>query len=391
MVHLYHPKLQEEILKLEKHNKSSEFREGLGFGLGYNFNNLDEIVQNELLLLLLTDEKEPGFAVSLGNGLGCIFPSLSNKLQQKILKYLQRDWKFADGFGLGLSYSFKYQDKDAQEQISSLTATNASLQKYLEVSNDATIRTTITLLSEIILKYDDFPLPSSITSRSSTEFHPWNVGADHEREILFSGLGEDYCIGFIDMMNSTKIASGLAGTEISRYYSIFLNAMATIVNNFGAKIIKNAGDALIYYFPKTSDIHNKVAFKDVLECGITMMAAHRSINSKMQSERLPSINYRISADYGETQLAKSSSTQSQDLFGTAINVCTKINSKAPANKMVIGDGLYHIVKGLDDYNFTPIGEFPTSLNHNNTYSIYLVGSKQQENILNPFMRKSSVE
>ncbi|MGA8081073.1 MAG: hypothetical protein WB988_04360 [Candidatus Nitrosopolaris sp.] len=171
-----------------------------------------------------------------------------------------------------------------------MTATNASLQKYLEVSNDATIRTTITLLSEIILKYDDFPLPSSITSRSSTEFHPWNVGADHEREILFSGLGEDYCIGFIDMMNSTKIASGLAGTEISRYYSIFLNAMATIVNNFGAKIIKNAGDALIYYFPKTSDIHNKVAFKDVLECGITMMAAHRSINSKMQSERLPSIN-----------------------------------------------------------------------------------------------------
>jgi hypothetical protein len=41
-------KLQEEILKLER-NKSSEFREGLGFGLGYNFNNLDEIAQNELL------------------------------------------------------------------------------------------------------------------------------------------------------------------------------------------------------------------------------------------------------------------------------------------------------------------------------------------------------
>ena len=38
------------------------------------------------------------------------------------------------------------------------------------------------------------------------------------------------------MMNSTKIASGLAGTEISRYYSIFLNAKATIINNFGAKM-----------------------------------------------------------------------------------------------------------------------------------------------------------
>jgi class 3 adenylate cyclase len=148
---------------------------------------------------------------------------------------------------------------------------------------------------------------------------------------------------------------------------------------------------LIYYFPKTSEINDKVAFKDVLECGITMIAAHRSINSKMQSERLPSINYRISADYGEMQLAKSSSTQSQDLFGTAINVCTKINSKAPANKMVIGDDLYHIVKYLDDYNFTPVGEFSTRLNHDNDYSIYLVGSKQQENILNPFKRRSLVQ
>ena len=74
-------------------------------------------------------------------------------------------------------------------------------------------------------------------------------------EISFSGQRFNYCIGFIDMMNSTKIASDLAGTEISRYYSIFLNAMATIVNNFGAKIIKNAGDALIDYFPRMQEMH----------------------------------------------------------------------------------------------------------------------------------------
>jgi class 3 adenylate cyclase len=335
--------------------------------------------------LLLTDGEEPGFAVSVGHGIGHIFPSLSNKLQQKILKYLQTNWKFAKGFGPGLSYSFKYLYKDAQEQISNLIARNASLQKYLEVSNDSNIGA----LSEIILKYDDFPLPSSITCKISTELHPWNVGTNDEAEISFSGQRFNYCIGFIDMMNSTKNASGLAGTEISKYYSTFLNAMATIINNYGAKIIKNAGDALIYYFPKTSDIHNKVAFKDVLV--LTMMASYRSINSKMRCERLPSINYRISADYGEMQLAKSSSTQSQVLFGTAINVCTKMNSKAPANKMVIGDDLYRIVKGIDGYNFTPIGEFPTNLNHNNDYYIYLVGSKQQENILNPFKRKSSIE
>ncbi|HEY6535004.1 MAG TPA: hypothetical protein VIY08_04260 [Candidatus Nitrosocosmicus sp.] len=105
---------------------------------------------------------------------------------------------------------------------------------------------------------------------------------------------------------------------------------------------------------------------------------------------LPSLNYRISADYGEMQLARSISSQSEDLFGNAINVCAKINSKAPANKMVIGDDLYNVVKYLDDYNFTPLGKFSTRLNHNNCYSIYLVESKNPGNILNPFKRKSSV-
>jgi two-component system, OmpR family, response regulator ChvI len=52
------------------------------------------------------------------------------------------------------------------------------------------------------------------------------------------------------------------------------------------------------YFPDTADSSNISAFKDVLECGITMIAAHRAINSRMQSERLLPLNYRISADYG---------------------------------------------------------------------------------------------
>ncbi|MGC2573941.1 MAG: hypothetical protein WA364_20690 [Candidatus Nitrosopolaris sp.] len=69
------------------------------------------------------------------------------------------------------------------------------------------------------------------------------------------------------MIDSTGIVSSLTGTEICKYYSIFLNTMSSILHNFGAKIIKNAGDGLIFYFPKTLDINNKLAFQDVLECG----------------------------------------------------------------------------------------------------------------------------
>lgn len=50
------------------------------------------------------------------------------------------------------------------------------------------------------------------------------------------------------MISSTKISSNLSASQLSRYYEIFLNGIAQIVENFGAKIVKNAGDALIFYF-----------------------------------------------------------------------------------------------------------------------------------------------
>jgi class 3 adenylate cyclase len=376
--------LQEEILKLEILQKNSEFRKGLGFGLGYGFNHVDEIVQDELLVL--TDEEESGFTTSMGHGICRIFPSLSHKLQQKILKYLQTHNKFADGFSLGLGYSFKYLDKDTQEQISNLVCTNTSMQKYLRGSSNPDTTTTLLSDDEMMLKYDDFPLPSSVTFGSSTELQPWSIGADTEQEVSFSGLRQNYCICYIDMMDSTKIASQLKENELFKYYAVFLNATARIARNFGAKIIKNAGDCLIYYFSKTSDASNNPAsLKDVLECGITLTVAHRAINAKLHEEKLPPINYRISADYGIVEVARSRSSQSDDLFGSAMNLCAKINSKAPANGMVIGKALYELVKSFEDYNFGKVGDQPGAKYQ---YPAYLVESKHKRTILNPFKRVS---
>jgi two-component system, OmpR family, response regulator ChvI len=127
--------------------------------------------------------------------------------------------------------------------------------------------------------YDDFPVVG-LTSKEISPFNSWK----QEEEISFSGLRRNCCVCFIDMMNSTKIASMLSNTQISKYYGFFLNAMAIIARNFDAKIIKNAGDCLIFYFPKTSSTKNISTFKGVLECGSTMIAAHRFINAKMNEQ-----------------------------------------------------------------------------------------------------------
>jgi two-component system, OmpR family, response regulator ChvI len=204
-------------------------------------------------------------------------------------------------------------------------------------------------------------------------------------EISFLNESDSYCVCFIDMIGSTKVISQIATApeKIRKYYSIFLNSMSTIIKRYGGIIIKNIGDSLIFYFPKTSHSTNKSAFCNVIDCCVTMMAAYKFVNLEMSKMSLPPVNYRISADYGKAIIAKSASSQTNDLFGPVLDLCFKINSKAPPNGMVVGNDLYQILKSFlisstssfaDDYNFKMIGEY-SIIGSKQSYPFYSVISK----------------
>ncbi|HET7390884.1 MAG TPA: hypothetical protein VFJ51_08675 [Nitrososphaeraceae archaeon] len=109
-----------------------------------------------------------------------------------------------------------------------------------------------------------------------------------KEEISFSNKSSSYCVCFVSMVDSVEFTFQIKDAEkIRKYYSIFINTMAAIARNFGAKIIKNTGTSLVYFFPKTSSSNNQSAFRDVLECGITMIAASDVINKKLREEELP--------------------------------------------------------------------------------------------------------
>jgi CheY-like chemotaxis protein len=197
---------------------------------------------------------------------------------------------------------------------------------------------------------------------------------DLAKEISFLDRSMNCCIGFVNMVNSTKATDEMVSDrqKIGQYYSIFINTMAVLAKDYGAKIVKYAGDALIFYFPDSSDPANEAAFKDILECFTTMILAHDIINAKLHSENLPSVSYRISADYGRVELASSTSSKSEDLFGSTMNICAKINSMAEPNGIVIGGDLYQIIKSfpfIDEYQFRELrGGY--SIGFSNRYPLY---------------------
>ncbi len=177
------------------------------------------------------------------------------------------------------------------------------------------------------------------------------------------------------MVDSTKVSIHISEPKkIRSYYTIFLNAIATVAKSFGARLVKNAGDAIIFYFPETTNLSNRAAFKDVLECCATTIASRDIVNIKLHSEGIEeSINFRISADYGAFQVASSMSSRNEDLFGPTMNICAKINAKAEANMIVVGGDLYRILKALsfhNDYKFKEVGSYSADSKH--SYPVYSV-------------------
>lgn len=201
-------------------------------------------------------------------------------------------------------------------------------------------------------------------------------------EISFTGGSQNCCVCFIDIVDSTRITTFeiTDPQKIKRYYSTFINTMAALARDFDATVIKNTGDSVIFYFPKTTDSStNMSAFKNVFECGLTMISVNPIINVKLQKEEgLPNLSYRISADYGRVEIAKSLTSTSEDLFGPTVNLCAKINSRAEPNGMVIGNNLYQVTKTKFDhlYHFNKIDGYSID-NSDNKYSVYSIVSKDK--------------
>ena len=83
-------------------------------------------------------------------------------------------------------------------------------------------------------------------------------------DLQFSADVKKCCVSFVNMVHSTEIVARISDpARVRKYYSIFINTIAAIAKSFDAKIIKNTGDCLIYYFPKTFDYSNSSAFQDV--------------------------------------------------------------------------------------------------------------------------------
>jgi class 3 adenylate cyclase len=219
---------------------------------------------------------------------------------------------------------------------------------------------------------------------ADTELHDIREKQQIDILLKFFEASKNYCVCLVDIVESTTATREMSNEKISRYYGIFINMMAEIASSFGAIVVKNIGDSLLYYFPHT-DSDTPESFRNVLICCFAMINSRPSLNKILIEEELPEISYRISCEYGSVAVARMSTSLVDDIFGMSVNMCSKINPLAPINSIIIGEGFYNKVKTFQEYSFEE-GEINNyavifsdrskgSDDNNNNYHVYIVKAK----------------
>ena len=197
--------------------------------------------------------------------------------------------------------------------------------------------------------------------------------------IRFSDNSIKSCIGFIDLVDSTKTTITMNNLRNMRnYYSIFINSISDFIKDYNGIIIKNIGDCLLFYFPKTSDPYNIRAFREVVECCFKIIDERHNINEELFRQHLPPFAYRISIDYGMVDFAFVGDYSQIDLFGSTVNLCSKINSSLSIpNEVILGDNMYRRLKSFSsfiiDFDFLHNGEYV--ITPSTKYSTYNIKRK----------------
>ena len=220
--------------------------------------------------------------------------------------------------------------------------------------------------------------------------------------IRFSGDSIKSCVGFIDLVDSTKNTITMEGLDyIRKYYSTFINSVSAIVKSRNGRIVKNIGDCLLFYFPKTSNDQNEIFFREVIECALKILETRYSLNDELSKQHLPPFNFRISIDYGVVDLALVGDYSQIDLFGSTLNLCSKINSSSLSipNEIIIGDNFYRLLKSfpsiVKDFNFSNNGvykitestEYPTYNIKRKSYTLSSIITRNLNDTRNSYQDK----
>lgn len=125
-------------------------------------------------------------------------------------------------------------------------------------------------------------------------------------------VGQRLAVGFADLVGFTRLSRSLSEAELGRLVETFEAAAADVVTSLGGRLVKTLGDEVLF-----------VAFKpdSAVELGLRMVEVMR------EQGMMPEL--RVGIAYGQVL------SRMGDVFGTTVNLASRLTALAPKNTVVI--------------------------------------------------------
>lgn len=179
----------------------------------------------------------------------------------------------------------------------------------------------------------------------------------------------------IDLKDSTTMSQKLTPEQNAIIVALFSSEISELIHRFNGYVLKYLGDGIIAYFPEP----NYMGMHDnAINCATSIKYfILKGLNKILLQNNLPSLNFRIGLDSGEAIVLTVGSKpvkMHKDLIGQTINLATKIQSMAGANKIMAGETTIENLHYTYRDDFTkinlPLDWEYVKLNDKNKYFVY---------------------
>jgi class 3 adenylate cyclase len=145
----------------------------------------------------------------------------------------------------------------------------------------------------------------------------------------------------VDLVGSTNMSMTLPVDKLVTIIRAFSNEVTTVIRSHGGYVLKYVGDAVIAFFPSSS---NRIAgCTNSVKCGRAILSVIKNgINPILNQYDYPELSVKIGIDEGESVVVLYGQDRSSlvDILGYCISITSKITSVTEADRITVGEDVY---------------------------------------------------
>jgi len=159
------------------------------------------------------------------------------------------------------------------------------------------------------------------------------------------GKRQEVAIMMSDIRGFTALSETLSPEVIIKILNQYFSHMITIIQKYNGIIVDFLGDAILVFFEPFSNSIDDTIYHCIC-CASDMQNQMKDFNTEMNNQNLPELAMGIGINSGQVIIGNigSDARKKYGIVGSAVNITSRIQSKAEGNEVILSQTAFDHVK-----------------------------------------------